>query len=117
MLTGVLGFVAANWSAILGFRRKTQKEDLEIGEQLMTAIDDGREKILKMYVLVDSMEAENKRLKKENMTLTIERDQFKELADKLRDELTFVKKDLDECAKKVREKYQTKPPEHPRQQK
>lgn len=100
-LSAIAGFLLANWKEILGWKRRVQKEDLEIGEKLMKAINDGRRDILEAYEIIEKMEVENRCLKHENMELTIERDKFKSLADELRSKLAKVSRDFDECSKQA----------------
>lgn len=78
-----------------------QKEELEIGMQLMKAISDGRKEIMEAYEIIERMEIENRTLKRENMELTIERDNFKSLVDELRSKLDKLTKDFDEVAKQA----------------
>lgn len=100
-ISAAAGFAAANWKDILGWRRRVQKEELEIGMQLMKAINDGRKEIMEAYEIIERMEIENRTLKRENMELTIERDNFKLLADELRAKLDKVTKDFDKVAKQA----------------
>ena len=100
-ISAAAGFAAANWKDILGWRRMVQKEELEIGMQLMKAINDGRKEIMEAYEIIERMEIENRTLKRENMELTIERDNFKLMADELRAKLDKVTKDFDKVEKQV----------------
>lgn len=102
ILTAVAGFLLANWKDILGWNRRVQKEEIEIGQQLMRTINDGRKEILEAYEIIEKMEAENRTLKRENIELTIERDQFKALAEELRNKLAKVSQDFDDCAEQAR---------------
>lgn len=102
ILTAVAGFLLANWKDILGWNRRVQKEEIEIGQQLMKAINDGRREILEAYEIIEKMETENRTLKRENIELTIERDQFKSLAEELRNKLAKVSQDFDDCAKQAK---------------
>lgn len=102
ILTAVAGFLLANWKDILGWNRRVQKEEIEIGQQLMKAINDGRREILEAYEIIEKMEAENRTLKRENIELIIERDQFRSLAEELRGKLAKVSQDFDDCAKQAR---------------
>lgn len=117
MATAILGFIAANWKEILGYKRLSRKENIEIGDKLMEAIDDGRKKILEMYALVDSMEAANKSLKKEVemldlqvKTVTIERDNFKSLYEQAKEKLKNVEFDLLQCAEQVKKNFHVQHP-------
>jgi hypothetical protein len=97
-----LAWILSNWKDIFGWRRRVQKEEMEMGQSLMKAINDGRREIMDAYAIIDTMVIENKHLKRQNMELTIERDRFKELAEQLKDKLEKVNKDLDECAKQAK---------------
>lgn len=101
-VTALLGFLLGNWEKILGYKRKAHSEELEIGEKLMKAINDGRKDILEAYDIIEKMEAENRTLKREKMELTIERDNFKVLAEQLKVRLEKLTKDFDECAEQAR---------------
>ena len=58
--------------------------------------------ILEAYEIIEKMEAENRTLKRENIELIIERDQFRSLAEELRGKLAKVSQDFDDCAKQAR---------------
>lgn len=98
ILSAVAGFVLANWKDILGWKRRVQKEELEIGQQLMKAINDGRREILEAYEIIEKMETENRTLKRENMELTIERDRFEALANELKEKLDKLTDDFERVA-------------------
>ena len=100
--TAALGYLVANWKDILGWKRRTQKEEIEISEQLMNAVDDGHAKIIKAYAIISEMDVENRRLKSENMELTIDRDKYKSLSEQLKDELQAALKDFEFCSKQLR---------------
>lgn len=102
ILTAVAGFLLANWKDILGWNRRVQKEEIEIGQQLMKAINDGRKEVLEAYEIIEKMEAENRTLKREKMELTIERDEFKALAEELKIKLAKALQDFDDCAKQTK---------------
>lgn len=74
------GFLAANWKSIIRWKRDNDNE-------LVTAVKNAREDILRLYKIIDEMEALNSNLKVENVTLKLERDKFKELAETARQEL------------------------------
>lgn len=102
IVTAIVGYLLGNWEKILGWKRRVQKEEIEIGQQLMKTINDGRREILEAYEIIEKMETENRTLKRTNIELTIERDQFKALADQLRERLKKVSKDFDDCAEQAR---------------
>lgn len=102
VITAVVGYLLGNWEKILGWKRKVQKEELEIGAQLMKAINDGRKEIIEAYEISEKMEAENRLLKRKNMELTIERDEFKALAEELKIKLAKALQDFDDCAKQTK---------------
>lgn len=102
VITAVVGYLLGNWEKILGWKRKVQKEELEIGAQLMKAINDGQKEIIEAYEISEKMEAENRLLKRKNMELTIERDEFKALAEELKIKLAKALQDFDDCAKQTK---------------
>lgn len=108
VISAVVGFAVGNWEKILGWKRRVQKEEHEIGEQLMKAINEGRKEILESYEIIDKMEAENRTLKRANIELTVERDTFRTLAEQLKAKLEKVTQDFDDCAEQAR-RYLSKP--------
>jgi hypothetical protein len=101
-VTALLGFLLGNWEKILGYKRKAHSEELDIGEKLMKAINDGRDEILEAYKIIKQMELENRNLVRENIQLVTERDTFKTLAEQLKGRLDKLTKDFDECAEQAK---------------
>lgn len=98
IFSAVAGFLLANWKDVLGWKRRVQKEEIEIGQQLMKAINDGRREILEAYEIIEKMETENRTLKRENMELAIERDRFEALANELKEKLDKLTDDFEKVA-------------------
>jgi hypothetical protein len=85
--TLLTGFLARNLWNILGYARRMQKEDLEIGEKLMRSINDAREDVMNAYSLLNQLETENYELRNMNRKLEIEILEKNNLITKLRSEL------------------------------
>lgn len=101
-VSAAAGYILGNWEKILSYKRRAKSEDLDIGEKLMKAINDGRREILEAYEIIEKMDSENRNLKRTNMELTIERDQFKSLVEELKSKLEKVSGDLDACAEQAK---------------
>lgn len=101
-VSALVGYLLGNWDKILSYKRKAQNEDLDIGEKLMKAINNGRNEILEAYKIIKQMELENRNLQQANMQLTAERDNFKTLAEELRGRLEKLTKDFDDCAEQAK---------------
>lgn len=69
------------------YKRRSAKEQVEMGEQLMSAINKAQQDVLVAYKMINEMEAVNMTLRTENHQLKAENMDLKASADELRAQL------------------------------
>lgn len=94
VITAVLGFLAANWKTLITWNRDNDNE-------LVKAVKEAREDILRLYKIIDEMEKINVTIKEENLALKAEVDQFRQLAEQAKSRLADLQKYVAELEEKV----------------
>lgn len=83
LASAVGGFLLANWKTLIRWKRDNDNE-------LISSVKNAREDILRLYKIIDEMEAINSELKLENVNLKRDKDKFERLADEAKKELDKV---------------------------
>jgi len=112
--TLLIGFLGRNLWNILGYARTRQKDELEIGEKLMKAINEARDDVVNAYALLNQLETENFELKNMNRKLESEIQEKDSLITRLRADLEDASKKLEAAVLQVQNLFKsTGLPEYP----
>ena len=101
-----LSFLAGLMLAFTLYRRKMEtSEAAQIGKQLMSAINDARQDVLNAYKLIDTMEAVNISLKRENFALKTDNEILQDTATQLRIQLNKAMEEIERLAGITKENF------------
>jgi hypothetical protein len=85
-LIACLSFLVGGILSFVIFRR-SKKSDVEMGEHLMSAINNARQDVLRAHEMINEMEGVNLVLRTENHQLRVENLDLKSSADQMREQL------------------------------